>query len=158
MAQGKVSLVFTQELIAAVISFLLQIEVLFKDLITLEPKERVGLVRYGPKSEAFVRGVLRLIAQNPNVIPPSFDLTEAQSDLAARDALVPIQDILRRLTTRVDHTVEALGHDLMISSLEAYALLKVSGDKEGLEELRKEVGARFAKRRREKPEAENPEE
>jgi hypothetical protein len=147
MAQSKVSLVLPPELIAAVISFLLQIEALFKDLIMLEPKERMILIKYGQKSEAFVRTVLRLMAQNPNVIPPSFDLAEAQADLAARDALIPIQEILHRVTMRVDHTVAALGHDVMTASLEGYKLLKVSGDKEGLEELRKEAGARFKRRR-----------
>ena len=157
MAQSKVSIAFTAELIATIISLLLQLELLLKDLITLDPKERTALIRYGQKSEAFVRGALRLMAQNPHIIPPSFDLPEAQADLAARDALVPIQDIMRRLSTRVDHTVAALGHDLMVSSLEAYALLKVSGDKEGLEELRKELGARFAKRRRSKPEGDDSE-
>src|SRR5688572_15148328 len=79
MAKGKVSVSFTQELIASVISFLLQIEALLKDLISLEPKERAALVRYGKKSEAFVRDALRLMEQNPNIIPPSYDLAEAQA-------------------------------------------------------------------------------
>ena len=158
MAKGKVSVAFTQELIASVISLLLQIEALLKDLISLEPKERAALIRYGKKNESFARGALRLMEQNPNIIPPSFDLAEAQADLLARDQLAPIQEILRRMTTRVDHTMGALGHDVMVAALDGYALLKVTGDKQGLEELRKDLGTRFAKRRKSTPEGTDSEE
>lgn len=43
----------------------------------------------GPKSEAFCRQTLTVLAQNPQVIPPSIDLAEAQADLAALERLRP---------------------------------------------------------------------
>ena len=45
----------------------------------------------------------------------------------------------------------ALGSDLMVASLEGYALLKVAGRGEGLDALRQSLGARFDRKRRREP-------
>ncbi|GAB3727428.1 hypothetical protein GCM10028794_00010 [Silanimonas algicola] len=47
----------------------------------------------------------------------------------------------------------ALGSDVMDVALEGYALIKVSGRAQGLDELRRELGLRFAKSRRNEPAA-----
>jgi hypothetical protein len=52
---------------------------------------------------------------------------------------------LQQLTERASDTEVALGSDVMNCALQGYALLKVSGKNQGLEGLRKELGARFAK-------------
>ena len=52
---------------------------------------------------------------------------------------------LQRLTERAEATDEALGSDVMSTALEGYALLKVAGKNQGLEGLRKDLSARFAK-------------
>ncbi|MBT9161434.1 MAG: hypothetical protein DDT26_02740 [Dehalococcoidia bacterium] len=70
--------------------------------------------------------------------------------------LRPLLERLQRLTARVDDTVAALGSDVMDLALEGYAdvalegyaLVKVSGRAQGLDELRRELGSRFAKTRR----------
>ena len=51
----------------------------------------------------------------------------------------------------MDDTVAALGSDVMDVALEGYALVKVSGRAQGLDELRRELGGRFAKTRRKEP-------
>jgi len=54
----------------------------------------------GPKSETFCRQTLTVLAQNPQVIPPSIDLAEAQADLAALDRLRSRLTRLQRLAER----------------------------------------------------------
>ena len=114
-------------------------------LISLTPDQRKGLARMGPKSEAFCRQTLTVLTQNPQVIPPSIDLAEAQADLAALERLRPRLARLLRVNERAEDTDDALGSDVMAFALEGYALLKVAGRNQGLEGLRKELSARFAK-------------
>lgn len=86
-----------------------------------------------------------MLAQNPQVVPPSIDVAEAHADLDALDRLRPRLARLQRLSERAEDTEAALGSDVMSLALEGYALLKVAGKNQGLEGLRKDLSARFAK-------------
>jgi len=147
MSQNLLSLQFTPAQLADVDNALAALENALTGLVSLTADQRRSLVRMGPKSEAFCRQTTTVLAQNPQVIPPSLSLAEAQSDLAALDALRPRLTRLQRLTERAQDTDEALGSDLMSFALEGYALLKVSGRNQGLEGLRGELSSRFAKSR-----------
>ena len=59
------------------------------------------------------------LEQNPQIVPPSLDLSAATADLAAYDQLRPLLERLQRLTTRLDDTVTALGSDTMDVALRA---------------------------------------
>ena len=89
-----------------------------------------------------------MLAQNPQIVPPSLGLGEAQADLGALDRLRPVLDRLQRLAERGSDTEMALGSDVMDVALEGYGLLKVSGKNQGLDGLRKELSSRWAKTRR----------
>ncbi len=65
--------------------------------------------------------------------------------MAAVDVLRPRMARLQRLVERAEDTDAALGSDVMVASLEGYALLKISGKNQGLEALRKELSARFSR-------------
>lgn len=145
MAQNLMSLALSADDLDAVDAALSALEARLTGLVALQPDERRGLTKMGDKSEAFCRQTLTVLAQNPQVIPPSFDLVEARADLAAVDALRPRLARLRRLTERAEDSEMALGSDVMIASLEGYALLKVSGRNQGLEGLRQSLSARFGK-------------
>lgn len=145
MSQNLLSLQLNAAQLAEVDAALTALETALAGLIALTPDQRRGLVRMGPKSEAFCRQTLTVLGQNPQVIPPSLSLPEAQSDLSAIDALRPRLARLQRLTERAEATDEALGSDVMSFALEGYALLKVSGKNQGLEGLRRELSGRFAK-------------
>lgn len=147
MSQNLLSLQFTPAQLADVDNALAALENALAGLIALDPEQRRGLVRMGPKSEAFCRQTINVLGQNPQVIPPSLSLDEARSDLSALDALRPRLTRLQQLTERAQDTDEALGSDLMSFALEGYALLKVSGRNQGLEGLRGELSSRFAKSR-----------
>lgn len=145
MTQNLMSLALSAEDLDAVDAALSALEARLTGLVALQPDDRRGLTKMGDKSEAFCRQTLTVLAQNPQVIPPSFDLVEARADLAAVDVLRPRLARLRRLTERAEDSEMALGSDVMIASLEGYALLKVSGRNQGLEGLRQSLSARFGK-------------
>lgn len=99
----------------------------------------------GDKSEVFCRQTLKLLQQNPQVAPPSLSMDDGQADLAAFDQIGTFLMRLTRLSERAQDTSIALGSDLMSFALAGYGLLRVSGKNQGLEDLRRELGARFAR-------------
>ena len=89
MSQNLLSLQFTSAQLADVDAALAALENALAGLVSLTADQRRSLVRMGPKSEPFCRQTTTVLAQNPQVIPLSLSLAEAQSDLAALDALRP---------------------------------------------------------------------
>lgn len=148
MSQNMISMVITDEQLAAALAGAAQIEAALPGLVSLEPGVRKGLLHMGQKTEVFGRGTIRAMVQNPQIVPPSLDLTGAQADLAALDRLRPIAEALQRLHSRVEDTLAALGHDVMDVALDGYGQLKLSGAAHGLEDLRRDLGARFSRTRR----------
>ena len=98
-----------------------------------------------PKSEAFCRQALRVLEQNPQIVPPNVSLADAKADLAALEQLRPRMIRLSRLSERASDTNVALGSDVMTVALQGYSLLRLSGRAEGLEPLRQELSVRFSK-------------
>jgi hypothetical protein len=143
-----ISLNVTDEQIAAALAGLQQIEAALAGLISLENGDLRGLMLMGPRSEPFARQTLRVLEQNPGIVPPSLNLREAQTDLATLDKLTPVLERVQKLATRLDDTVAALGSDVMDVALEGYGQIKLSGAAHGLDELRRELSGRFAKTRR----------
>jgi hypothetical protein len=145
MSQNLISLNLTEADYAEMDAALGTLEAKLAGLLDLNTDERRGLSKMGDKSEAFCRQTLVVLAQNPQVVPPSLDLAEAQRDLANLDALRSRSSRLRQLLGRMEDSETALGSDVMSASLEGYALLKVLGKGSGLEALRQEISARFAR-------------
>jgi hypothetical protein len=145
MSQNLISLTLTDNQLAIVDQCLTDIETQLMELIAMNTAQRRGLMRMGDKSETFCRQTINVLAQNPQIVPPSLKLAEAQADLAALDRLRPRLQRLLRLTERASDTEIALGSDVMNAALQGYALLRVAGKNQGLEGLRKELGSRFIK-------------
>ena len=99
----------------------------------------------GEKSEQFCRQTLSVLSQNPQVIAPSLGYADAVADLATLDALRPRIARLRKLAERGRDSEAALGSDVMVTSMAAYALRKVVGKNQGLDALRKDLSRRFAR-------------
>ncbi len=146
MSQNIISISFDDTALNTIDQALEALEGQLTGLIDLSVEQRRALPKMGDKSEAFCRQTLNVLQQNPQLVPPSLDLAEAQRDLLALDALRSRSSRLRQLMGCVEDTELALGSDVMSVSLDGYALLKVLGKGSGLEALRKEMGARFAKK------------
>lgn len=153
MSQNRIALQWDVERLNALDSLLSGLEGQLTDLIGLSPDERRELTKMGNKSEAFCRQAVTVLSENAQVLPRNFDVDAYRADLAALDALRPRLSRIQRLYERMVDSEMALGSDLMVASLEGYALLKVAGRGEGLDALRQSLGARFDRRRRQEPEA-----
>ena len=148
MSQNIVSLVITDAQIKAATDALTALEGALAGLISLDAEDRRRLTKMGQKSEAFCRQSISVLAQNPQIVPPSLHVADAQADLLALDRLRPVLDRLQKLAERGSDTEIALGSDVMDAALEGYRLLKISGKNQGLDGLRKELSSRWAKTRR----------
>lgn len=145
MSQNLATLTLTDAQLQAIDQALADLETQFTDLVALDRDQRRSLARMGVKSEAFCRQALNALALNPQVVPSSIRLADAQADLLSLDRLRPRLQRLQRLAERAGDTEVALGSDVMTVALQGYALLRVAGRNQGLEGLRKSLGARFAK-------------
>jgi hypothetical protein len=101
----------------------------------------------GERSESLCRQTLMLPGQNAQLIPPGYDLAEAQHDLATYDLLHPRFSRLRQLPRKAEDTEMALGSDILIAAIEDYALAKAIGKGAGLDALKETMATRFCGRR-----------
>lgn len=148
MSDNLVSIVITEDQQATVLEAVRQAHRSLPGLISLEPDERRALNHMGPRSEPFGRGTVGLLARNPQIVPPSLDVAGAQADIDAIDKLRPIAEAVAQLNAQLQDTLAALGHDVMDVALDGYAQLKIAGAAHGLEDLRRALGTRYARRRR----------
>ncbi len=143
MTKNLMSLTLSADDLDAVDAALTTLEARLAGLISLRVETHCGMAKMGDKSEAFCRRTLAGLAQNPQIVPPGFDLTESLADLAAADALHPRLLRLRRLAERAEDSELALGCDVMVAALQGDALLKAAGRADGLEGLRQGLSARL---------------
>jgi hypothetical protein len=145
MTQNLVDLDFTADALAAIDTALAALEAGFAGLLALTPDQRQGLTKMGDKSEAFCRKADAVFGENLAILPANFDLAAYRRDLATMDALRPRLARLSKLSQRGDDTQMAVGSDLMTNALEGYAVLKVTGKGQGVDDLRKMLATRFAR-------------
>lgn len=108
MSQNLVSLDITDAQVATALDALTALEGALTGLISLDNEERRSLTKMGQKSEFFCRQALSVLAQNPQIVPPSIGLADAQADLRALDQLRPVLDRLQRIAERGTDTEIAL--------------------------------------------------
>lgn len=145
MAQNLVDLDYTAETFAAVAAALTALEASLTGLLALTPDQRQMLTKMGDKSEAFCRKADAVFGEKLGILPANFDLLAYRRDLATMDALRPRLARLSKLSQRGDDTQMAVGSDLMTNALEGYAVLKVTGKGQGVDDLRKMFATRFAR-------------
>jgi len=114
-------------------------------LISLSAPVKRSAKKMGQKSEAFCQQTLRVLGENPQIVPPNVPLADGLA------ALRPIMVRLSRLSDRASDTEIALGSDVMDMALRGYSLLKLTGCSEGLEPMRQQLSSRFAKTTRQSP-------
>jgi hypothetical protein len=152
MPQNRISLTLLPDAVSDIEAAIGTMEYRLTDLIGLTPDERRELTKMGDKSEAFCRAAVTTLGNHQDVLPRSFDLEGYRADLAALDTLRPLLNRLQRVYDRMVDSEMALGSDVMVTSLEGYAHLKVAGKGDGLDTLRQALGARFDRKRRQETE------
>lgn len=143
MSQNLITLNLSDNDYQEIDAALTTLEQHFTGFLKLSPDERKSILKMGDKTEAFCRQTLMVAGQNMQNIPASLSLSEAETDLKSLDQLRPRLHRLRELLGKGDDTEMALGSDIYAFSLDAYALLKVTGKGASLEVLRQAMSVRF---------------
>jgi hypothetical protein len=76
MPQNLVSLDISADDLAAMDQAIATLETLTKPFITLSADDKSGLVKMGDKSVAFCQQTALVLAQNKEILPPTFDYEE----------------------------------------------------------------------------------
>ena len=148
MSQNLISANFSAETIARMDAALATLEEIFAPFSDITADALDGLPRMGEKSEPFCRQTAIVLDQNLAVIPPSVDFKGLKEDFADLDALRPRLLRLRELVSQIENVKDALGCDILGTSLEGYGLMKMFGKSEGLESLRQAISLRTRGRSR----------
>lgn len=145
MRQNLVDIHFAAEAVADIERALDTLDTRFAELVALTPRQRRHLTKMGNNSQAFCLHALQVMQQNAGLMPRDFDTDSTTRDLEALEQLRPWRMRIAHLHQRMSDTETALGSDLMVAALQAYAFLKVAGTREGLDRARRELAARFAR-------------
>lgn len=142
MPQNLISLDITADNLAEVERAIAALEHFTQSFITLSAQQKKDLFKMGDKSVAFCQQTAMVLGQNQQILPPGFDYAEMKADLNAYTALEPVTLRIKEVLAKIEDTQTALGSDLMVASSEGYALMKLFGKAEGLNELQQAMRVR----------------
>ena len=74
---------FTDAQLTAIDSAIQELERQLSGLVALTTADKRRSTKLGEKSEYFCRQTLRMLSENPQLIPPNLDLADAMADLNA---------------------------------------------------------------------------
>lgn len=115
-------------------------------LVSLTKEERMSMLKLSPKSTAFVTRLLPVVKANAQYIPPVFDLTEWEKDVALYQALLELLDTLSPLLEKLDDTLMVVGSEAYAGALTTYQYLKNANKGGELEDVMDDLGKRFARK------------
>src|SRR5262245_10283104 len=116
MSNNLVNFAFTDSQLSVVDNALGELEAQLPGLTALTAPQRRAIKRMGEQSESFCRQTLRVVEQNPQIVPPTVSIASAVADLRTIDQLRPRLVRLLRLAERASDTDAALGNDVMVAS------------------------------------------
>lgn len=148
MTQNLIDLAFSEEQLCAIDGAIAVLEANLAGLIALSAAQRLSLQKMGSAGEPFCRNALSVLAQNPQIVPPSLGLPGAQADLRALDQLRPRGMRLKVLAGRVEDSEMALGSDVFAVARAGYKLLGVVGSGQGLDGPRRDLEPRYQRPKR----------
>lgn len=148
MTQNLIDLTFSEEQLRAIDGAIAVLEANLGGLIALSAAQRMSLQKMGSAGEPFCRNTLSVLAQNPQIVPPSLGLSGAQADLHALDQLRPRGMRLKVLAGRVEDSEMALGSDVFAVARTGYNLIGVVGSSQGLDGSHRELQPRYLRPKR----------
>ncbi len=153
MTQNLIDLTFSAQQLAAIDEALATLDAYLEGLIALTAKQRHQLHKMGAVSEPFCRRVVSVLAQNPQIVPPTVDVAAAEADLTALDQLRQRRMRVRRLMERMEDSEMALGSDVMAVARAGYKLMQMTGASQGLDAALRDLQPRFQRAKRSRGDA-----
>ena len=148
MADNKVSAALSAADRDTVLAAIATIRQKLPFLIHLTTDDRRSIVKLGDRSRAFVSKALDVANQNPNMLPPSFDVPEMRQDWNLFEDLQPILLALNQLQGLVEDTVMEAGSEAYAAALAIYEFTKTATNRSALEAAAGELGQRFTRKTR----------
>jgi hypothetical protein len=144
MAYSNISYSMSQADYDAVMAALATISEKMPFLITLDTKEKRSIFKHGAGSTDFAQEALFAAKQFSQVLPPSFDMSEYESDTVLFKLTSEIRTVLASLLAKIDDTQTAIGGESMAASLEVYAYIQTAQDRTpGLKPYAERLKIRF---------------
>jgi len=148
MGTGKVSAVLAAADVSAIRDSLGAVKAKLPFLVALTARERVQLVKRGPKSVRFTGLVFQLAQDHPELLAAAVDMPEFEKDVRLLEALDQFESELTSLARAVADTRMAAGAEAMSAALVAYGVLRAASRAvPGLTAAATELGLRFRKGR-----------
>jgi hypothetical protein len=125
-------------------------------LINLSVDERKSTFKAGPNSLSFIQNALVAAQNNPTIFPESFDLAAFQKDAELLAFLTEVKTIAESVISQIDDTRLAVGGEAMQAASQVYNYTKAAAKTTpGLRPIAEQLGERFQKVSRRKPESKN---
>lgn len=120
MAYGNISAELTDEVVTSILTKMEEIRALLPFLVGLTPAERQALPKMRMPTAYFVDAALDSAQQNPNLVPPYLNLTEARKDMQLFRQLSRILAPIQQLFEAADDTTLAVGSEAYTGMLTYY--------------------------------------
>ncbi|MBI3416607.1 MAG: hypothetical protein HY043_15045 [Verrucomicrobia bacterium] len=114
-------------------------------LITLTTDERKQQKKMGPKSRGYLDNCLAAAVNNPNIIPPDFNVGEFGKDVKLWGDLEECLTGVQQLASEIEDTQMGVGNEALTAGNEVYAIVKNAAKRSpGLKPIAEQLGAQFA--------------
>ena len=113
-------------------------------LQTLTSQERVRLYKMGPQRLAWVQACLAAAKDNPNVLPPSFEVDEFAQDFELANTLATLRTVFQQLFQDTDDTTMGVGSEAAQAASDLMGYVDQAADKNpGLKTISEQLHAFF---------------
>lgn len=112
-------------------------------VVSVGSTERKHLFKLGAGSEAFAQQAHAIARENSEILPNGLNVADLDRDAAVRDLLLPVEQQLGTLLTKIRDTRMLAGADLMQGAMVVYRSLKAHGNRAGMSTLQQQLGQRF---------------
>lgn len=143
MTNTKISYTLPQEEVVALKKAMTELFSKFTFLVALDELERKRLYRNGPRSIEFVDDAVEVSTRFPKILPGTFATEDFNSSTTLYRQLSEIKVEVATLLKKIDHTMLALGTQVLRESLTVYRAARHAKNIPGIEFLVERMRTRF---------------
>jgi hypothetical protein len=147
MSKNLIDATVTEEDLKFILGTFDEMKNRMKFAITLDKEEKASLLRLSDKNRMFMKKVLDVMQQHPDVLPPRFDMEAFRKDVELHFQLFTILDKARLFVEMVEDIFRLSGSEGYFSALSVYKLLKAANATSGdLDASLDELGRSFVRK------------
>jgi hypothetical protein len=143
-SQNLVSAALTEQAVTNITGAIATIRTNIPFLINLNDAQRKSLRNVTEASQGIVQATINFVAQHPEALPGTFNITEFNKDAALLDPFQQVASLIANLNTDTDDTLRALHSDLYSETLDVYADAKASNRAGAYDDYINTIKTRFS--------------